>query len=71
MVGAELNDLEKNGVLDGVIERVTYCDWATPITVVRKSTGKVRIYADFKLKLIQCLNLTSILVDFQKSFSIS
>ena len=47
VVGAELDRLEK----DGVIERVTHSDWATPIVVVRKPTGKVRICADFKITL--------------------
>ena len=37
VVGAELDRLEK----DGVIERVSHSDWATPNVVVRKPTGKV------------------------------
>ena len=45
LVGAELDRLEK----DGVIERVGHSDWATPIVVVRKLTGKVRICGDFKV----------------------
>ena len=47
MVGAELNRLEN----DGVIERVSHSDRATPIVVVRKPTGKVRICGDFKVTL--------------------
>ena len=47
VVGAELDRLEN----DGVIERVSHSDWATPIVVVRKPTGKVRICGDFKVTL--------------------
>ena len=46
VVGAELDRLEN----DGVIERVSHSDWATPIVVVRKPTGKVRICGDFKVQ---------------------
>ena len=44
-VGAELDQLEKNGV----IEKVSQSDWATPIVVVRKPGGKVRVCGDFKV----------------------
>ena len=47
VVGAELDRLEK----DGVIERVSHSDWATPIVVVCKPTGKVRICGDFKVTI--------------------
>jgi len=47
VVGAELDQLEKNGV----IEKVTQSDWATPIVVVRKPGGRVRICGDFKVIL--------------------
>ena len=47
VVGTELDRLEK----DGVIERVTHSDWATPIVVACKPIGKVRICADFKITL--------------------
>ena len=45
VVGAELDQLEKKGV----IEKVSQSDWATPIVVVRKPGGKVRICGDFKV----------------------
>ena len=44
-VGAELDQLEKNGV----IEKVSQSYWATPIVVVRKPGGKVRVCGDFKV----------------------
>ena len=47
VVGAELDSLEN----DGVIERVSHSDWTTPIVVVRKPAGKVRICGDFKITL--------------------
>ena len=40
-----MDQLEKNGV----IERVSQSDWATPIVVVRKPGGKVRVCGDFKV----------------------
>ena len=46
-VGAKLDQLEKRGV----IERVSQSDWATPVVVVRKSGGKVRICGDFKVTI--------------------
>ena len=49
-VGAELDQLEKRGV----IERVLQSDWATPIVVVRKSGGKVQICGDFKVTINPC-----------------
>ena len=45
VVGAKLDRLEKRGV----IEKVSQTDWATPIVVVRKPGGKVRICGDFKV----------------------
>jgi len=47
VVGAELDQVEKNGV----IEKVTQSDWATPIVVVRKPGGRVRICSDFMVTL--------------------
>ena len=45
IVGAELDRLEKEQVL----KEVTHSDWATPIVVVRKPGGKVRLCGDLTL----------------------
>ena len=45
VVGAELDRLEKQQVL----EKVSHSDWATPLAVVRKPGGKVRLCGDFKV----------------------
>ena len=47
VVGAELDRLEN----DGVIERVSHSDWETPIVVIRKPMLKVRICGDFKVTI--------------------
>ena len=43
----ELDRLEREGVL----EKVTFSEWATPIVAVPKSDGKVRLCGDFKVTI--------------------
>ena len=47
VVGDELDRLERQGV----IEKVPHSDWATPVVIVRKPGGKVRICGDFKVTI--------------------
>ena len=44
-VEAELQHLEDQGILS----KVDWCEWATPIVPVVKNTGAVRICGDFKV----------------------
>ena len=43
----ELDRLQK----DGVISRVDWSDWATPIVVVPKPNGTIRLCGDFKMTI--------------------
>eukprot|EP00731_Ephydatia_muelleri_P001779 Em0001g1779a len=52
-VEAELDRLEKLGIL----EKVSYSDWATPIVPVVKGDGSVRICGDYKVTLNPCLEV--------------
>jgi len=45
--------MEKSGVID----RVTHSDWASPIVVVPKPNGKVRITGDFKFTVNEQLHI--------------
>ena len=50
-VERELDRLQK----DGVISRVDWSDWATPIVVVPKPNGTIRLCGDFKMTIkTQC-----------------
>ncbi|XP_072020487.1 uncharacterized protein [Amphiura filiformis] len=44
------DELEKM-VKDGVLEKVDYSDWATPIVPVRKPSGDVRVCGDYKITI--------------------
>ena len=52
-IGEELNRLEKLGVL----EKVEFSDWATPIVPVLKPDGSVRICGDYKVNINPCLDV--------------
>ena len=47
VVGDELDRLERQGVT----EKVSHSDWVTPVVIVRKPGGKVRICGDFKVTI--------------------
>ena len=46
-VADELNKMVK----DGVLEKVDYSNWATPIVPVRKPSGEVRVCGDYKITI--------------------
>jgi len=52
-VEVELGQLEK----DGVLEKVTYSEWGSPIVVVPKKGGKNRICRDYKTTVNPCLDV--------------
>ena len=52
-VGKELDHLEEQGI----IEKVTHCDWAAPIVPVPKKDGRFRICGDYKVTINQALSV--------------
>ena len=53
LVEAELEKLQK----DGVISPVTLSEWATPLVVVPKGDGRVRLCGDFKVSVNPALKI--------------
>ena len=45
----ELDVLERSGIL----EKVTYSEWAAPIVAVPKKDGKIRISGDYKVQALE------------------
>lgn len=52
-VGKELDRLER----EGIIEKVSYSDWAAPIVPVPKKDGRFRICGDYKVTINQALSV--------------
>ena len=53
VVGSQLDKLEAEGVL----EKVSYSDWAAPIVVVPKQDGSYRLCGDYKVTVNQALDV--------------
>ena len=49
----ELDRLEREGIL----EKVTHSEWATPVVAVPKPDGKVRLCGDFKVTVNQAMKV--------------
>ena len=49
----ELDRLEREGIL----EKVTHSEWATPIVAVPKPNGRVRLCGDFEVTVNQSLSV--------------
>ena len=47
----ELNRMQLEGILEPVKRNV----WATPLVIVLKSDGKLRVCGDFKITINQCI----------------
>jgi hypothetical protein len=52
-VGAQLNKLEE----DGVLEKVTHSSWAAPVVVVPKKDGHYRLCGDYKVTINKALDV--------------
>ena len=52
-VTEKLDQMEK----DGVIRRVEYSDWASPLVLVPKSDGSLRVCADYKVSINKCIHV--------------
>ena len=48
---AELDRMQR----DGIIEPIDNSKWATPLVIVPKSNGKIRVCEDFKVTINQCV----------------
>ena len=48
---AELYRMHK----EGIIEPTNSSEWATPLVIVPKSNGKIRVCEDFKVTINQCV----------------
>ena len=51
LLEAELDQMQR----DGILEPVENSDWATPLVIVPKNNGRIRVCGDFKVTINQCV----------------
>ena len=54
---------------EGILEPVERSEWATPLVIVPKSNGKIRVCGNFKVTINQCVETKS--CQLQKTFSLT
>ena len=51
LLEAELDQMQR----DGILEPVENSNWATPLVIVPKNNGRIRVCGDFKVIINQCV----------------
>ena len=64
LLEAELDQMQR----DGILEPVENSDWATPLVIVPKNNGRIRVCGDFKVTINQCWRLSYTPCPQQKIF---
>ena len=51
LLETELNQMQR----DGILESVENSDWVTPLVIVPRKNGRLRVCGDFKVTINQCV----------------